>query len=118
MVIPSFNLKLAHIQKSLDWEMMNGSTACVPSDKISIHRNTVSKKKKKALEAQLLGSSGRSCASVIQDDFLESSGSAADEVRLRQGAQMGNWCLVAAGGKDVGGHRPREGILYGLSPQL
>ena len=47
MVIPSFNLKLAHIQKSLDGEMMNGSTACVPSDKISIHRNTVSKKKKK-----------------------------------------------------------------------
>ena len=24
--------------------------------------------------------------------------------------------LIAASGKDVGGHRPREGILCGLSP--
>ena len=53
---------------------------------------------------------------MIQDDFLESSESAADEVGVRQGAQVGNWCVVAAGGKDVGGHRPREGILCGLSP--
>ena len=89
-----------------------------PQTRFQFKEIQCSKKKKKALEAQLLGSSGRSCASVIQDDFLESSGSAADEVRLRQGAQMGNWCLVAAGGKDVGGHRPREGILCGLSPQL
>ena len=50
--------------------------------------------------------------------FRESSESAADEVGVRQGAQVGNWCVVAAGGKDVGGHRSGEGILCGLSPQF
>ena len=49
---------------------------------------------------------------MIQDDFLESSGSAADEVGS-PGIE-----LVAAGGKDVGGHRPRERILCGLLPQF
>ena len=49
---------------------------------------------------------------MIQGDFLESSGSAAHEV----GSPGGE--LIAAGGKDVGGHRPREGILCGLSPQF
>ena len=102
--MPFLNLKLAHMQKSLDGEMMNDGTICVPSvpriPKNSIPWDTVSNK------------AWRSSACVIQDDFLESSGSAVDEVGS-PGVE-----LVAAGGKDVGGPRPRERILCGLLPQF